>query len=82
MTDYLDRKCSQIDAIIARQQEVIEKLKAYKLSVISEAVTKGLDLNVPMKDSGDDFIGVMPGHWNIANIENSDNICNISDGIR
>ena len=37
--DYLDRKCSQIDAIIARQQEVIEKLKAYKLSVITEAVT-------------------------------------------
>lgn len=39
IADYLDRKCSQIDAIIARQQEVIEKLKAYKLSVITEAVT-------------------------------------------
>lgn len=39
ITDYLDRKCSQIDAIIARQQEVIKKLKAYRLSVITEAVT-------------------------------------------
>ena len=51
LADYLDRKCSQIDAIIARQQEVIEKLKAYKLSVITEAVTKGLNPDVPMKDS-------------------------------
>lgn len=68
IADYLDRKCSQIDAIIARQQEVIEKLKAYKLSVITEAVTKGLNPDVPMKDSGDDFIGVMPKHWNIAKL--------------
>lgn len=66
--DYLDRKCSQIDAIIARQQEVIEKLKAYKLSVITEAVTKGLNPDVPMKDSGDDFIGVIPKHWNVAKL--------------
>ena len=68
MTDYLDRKCSQIDAIIARQQKVIEKLKEYRLSVITEAVTKGLNPNVPMKDSGDDFIGVMPKHWNVAKL--------------
>ena len=60
---YLDRKCSQIDAIIARQQEVIEKLKAYKLSVITEAVTKGLNPNVPMKDSGVEWIGEIPQCW-------------------
>ena len=58
--DYLDRKCSQIDAIIARQQEVIEKLKAYKLSVITEAITKGLNPHVPMKDSGVEWIGEIP----------------------
>lgn len=63
IADYLDRKCSQIDAIIARQQEVIEKLKAYKLSVITEAVTKGLNPDVPMKDSGVDWIGEIPEHW-------------------
>ena len=65
MTDYLDRKCSQIDAIIARQQEVIEKLKAYKLSVITEAVTKGLNPDVPMKDSGVEWIGKIPEHWKV-----------------
>ncbi|WP_270417269.1 restriction endonuclease subunit S [Butyricicoccus sp. AM78-15b2TA] len=63
IADYLDRKCRQIDAIIAWQQEVIEKLKAYKLSVITEAVTKGLNPNVPMKDSGVEWIGEIPEHW-------------------
>ena len=68
LADYLDRKCSQIDAIIARQQEVIKKLKAYKLSVITEAVTKGLNPDVPMKDSGVDWIGAIPEHWETASV--------------
>lgn len=70
IADYLDRKCSQIDDIITRQQEVIEKLKAYKLSVITEAVTKGLNPNVPMKDSGIDFIGSIPEAWQICRLRN------------
>lgn len=70
IADYLDCKCSQIDAIIARQQEVIEKLKAYKLSVITEAVTKGLEPDVPMKDSGIDFIGSIPETWRICRLRN------------
>ena len=65
IADYLDRKCSQIDAIIARQQEVIETLKAYKLSVITEAVTKGLNPHAPMKDSGVEWIGEIPEHWEV-----------------
>ena len=69
IADYLNRKCSQIDAIIARQQEVIEKLKAYKLSVITEAVTKGLNPDVPMKDSGVEWIGEIPEHWNVAKMK-------------
>lgn len=69
IADYLDRKCSQIDAIIARQQEVIEKLKAYKLSVITEAVTKGLNPDVPMKDSGVEWIGEIPEHWQLTKIK-------------
>ena len=69
LADYLDRKCSQIDAIIARQQEVIEKLKAYKLSVITEAVTKGLNPNVSMKDSGVEWIGKIPEHWDILKLQ-------------
>lgn len=68
IADYLDRKCSKIDAIIARQQEVIEKLKAYKLAVITEAVTKGLNPDVPMKDSGVEWIGEIPEHWEIRRI--------------
>ena len=70
IVDYLDRKCSQIDAIIARQQEVIEKLKAYKLSVITEAVTKGLNPDVSMKDSGVEWIGEIPEHWDFRKIKN------------
>lgn len=77
IADYLDRKCSQIDAIIARQQEVIEKLKAYKLSIITEAVTKGLNPDVPMKDSGVEWIGEIPDHWRLIKLKN---IVGISDG--
>lgn len=70
IADYLDRKCSQIDTIIARQQEVIEKLKAYKLSFITEAVTKGLNPNVSMKDSGVVWIGEIPEYWQLSHIGN------------
>ena len=69
IANYLDRKCSQIDAIIARQQEVIEKLKAYKLSVITEAVTKGLNPDAPMKNSGIEWIGEIPEHWQAPKIK-------------
>ena len=69
IASYLDRKCAQIDAIIAKQQQIIEKLKEYKLSVITEAVTKGLDPNVPMKDSGVEWIGMVPEHWSILKLQ-------------
>ena len=69
IADYLDRKCSQIDAIIARQQEVIEKLKAYKLAVITEVVTKGLNPDVPMNDSGVEWIGEIPEHWKMVRLK-------------
>lgn len=71
---YLGRKCSQIDAIIARQQEVIEKLKAYKLSVITEAVAKGLNPDVPMKDSGVEWIGKIPEHWMMLKLKYASSI--------
>lgn len=74
IADYLDRKCSQIDSIITRQQEVIEKLKAYKLSVITEAVTKGLNPHVPMKDSGVDWIGEIPDFWNVVPLKTCSDI--------
>lgn len=57
---YLDQKCTQIDALIANQQKQIERLKAYKQSLITETVTKGLNPDVPMKDSGVEWIGEIP----------------------
>lgn len=68
IAEYLRIKCLKIDTVIARQQEAIEKLKAYKLSVITEAVTKGLNPDVPMKDSGVEWIGVIPNNWEIRRI--------------
>lgn len=60
---YLDQKCSEIDELITLQEEMITKLQSYKQSVITEAVTKGLDKNVPLKDSGIEWIGEIPEHW-------------------
>lgn len=65
---HLDRKCTQIDALISNAQQQIEKLKAYKQSVITETVTKGLDPDVKMKDSGVEWIGEIPEHWKVTNI--------------
>lgn len=66
--DYLDNKCAKIDAIIEREQDVIEKLKEYKMSVITEAVTKGLNPNAEMKDSGVEWIGKIPKDWELSKI--------------
>lgn len=68
IADFLEDKCSKIDRYIEKQQQIIEKLKAYKQSVITEAVTKGLDHNVPMKASGIEWIGEIPEHWGIGKI--------------
>ena len=62
---YLNQKCTQIDTLIQNVQTQIEKLKAYKQSLVTEVVTKGLDPTVPMKDSGLDWIGEIPDKWQI-----------------
>lgn len=66
----LDKKCTQIDTLISNQQQQIEKLKAYKQSLITEVVTKGLNPDVPMKDSGVEWIGEIPESWEISRIKN------------
>lgn len=63
IAEFLDKKCGEVDALIAEIQQEIETLEQYKRSVITEAVTKGLDSSVPMKDSGIDWVGIMPKHW-------------------
>ncbi len=65
IANYLDKVCGEVDEMIALQEQMIEELKAYKQSVITEAVTKGLNPDVPMKDSGIEWIGEVPEHWNL-----------------
>ena len=67
---FLDEKCKDIDTLITLQEEMIAELQAYKQSVISETVTKGLNPNVPMKDSGVEWIGEIPEHWEICRLKN------------
>lgn len=69
IADYLDEKCGEIDATISKQKESIEKLKAYKQSLISETVTKGLDKSAPLKPSGIDYLGDIPSHWEIKKLK-------------
>lgn len=68
IADYLDEVCSKIDEIIAEAKASIEEYKELKQAVIFEAVTKGLDRNVEMKDSGYDFIGCIPAKWQMCKV--------------
>lgn len=63
IANYLDYKCSEIDILISDTQAQIDSLEEYKRSVITEAVTKGLNPNVEMKDSGIEWVGMIPKHW-------------------
>lgn len=65
IADFLDTKCAEIDALTADIQTQIDTLEQYKRSVITETVTKGLDPNAEMKDSGVQWIGNMPSHWEV-----------------
>lgn len=69
IASYLDQKCGEIDKLITLQEEMITKLQSYKQSVITEAVTKGLDKNLPLKDSGIEWIGEIPEHWSVVKIK-------------
>ena len=65
IADFLDSKCAEIDALCADIQAEIDTLEEYKRSVITETVTKGLDPNAPMKDSGIPWAPQMPKNWNV-----------------
>jgi type I restriction enzyme S subunit len=68
IASYLDQKVANIDNIISKTKESIEEYKKYKQSLITETVTKGLNPDVKMKDSGIDWIGEVPEHWKVVNI--------------
>lgn len=69
IADFLDKKTAQLDKVKALLEEQIQKLKDYRASLIYETVTKGLDKNVPMKDSGIDWIGQVPQGWGVKAIK-------------
>lgn len=69
IANFLDRKIPQIDQAIVLKQQQIAKLEEYKQIVIQNAVTKGLNPDAPMKDSGVDWIGNIPTHWEVKKLK-------------
>ena len=69
IADYLDIKCSQIDTIIAKEQSVIEKMQEYKQAIITQAITKGLNSSAKMKETGFEWIGMVPEYWDVKKIK-------------
>lgn len=69
IAEYLDQKCAEIDSIIDNTKSSIVEYKAFKQSLITDAVTKGIIPNVTMKDSGVDWIGKIPVHWETTKIK-------------
>ena len=65
IASYLDQKVGQIDALISEKEKMVEDLKAYRSSLITETVTKGLNKEVKMKDCGLEWLGMVPEHWEI-----------------
>lgn len=65
IANYLDQKTAQIDDLIAKKERLIQLLEEERTAIINQAVTKGLDLTVPMKDSGIEWLGEIPAHWEV-----------------
>jgi len=66
---FLDWKTSQIDALIAKKQTLLQKLKEKRLAVITQAVTKGLNPDAPLRDSGIAWLGEVPAHWEVKRLK-------------
>ncbi len=69
IASFLDRETAKIDALIAEQQRLIELLQEKRQAVISHAVTKGLNPDAPMKDSGIEWLGEVPAHWEVLSLK-------------
>ena len=68
IADLLDRETAKIDALVARKERLIELLQEKRTALITRAVTRGLDPNVPMKDSGVEWLGEIPVHWEVKKL--------------
>jgi type I restriction enzyme S subunit len=71
IANYLDQKTTEIDSLIAKKQNLIQLLEEERVAVIDQAVTKGLDPTVPMKDSGIEWLGEIPEHWELWKISHA-----------
>jgi type I restriction enzyme S subunit len=69
IASFLDTKCGEIDELVDLETQMIDELKAYKQSIITEAVTRGLNPNVPMRNSGIEWIGEIPQHWKTTKLK-------------
>ena len=69
IASYLDHKVGKIDTLISEKEKMVEDLKAYRSSLITETVTKGLNKEVKMKDSGLEWLGMVPEHWKVMPIK-------------
>ena len=79
IADFLDRETAKIDELVADKERLIELLQEKRTALITRAVTRGLDPNVPMKDSGVEWLGEVPAHWEVARIaKRNDNLSNAS----
>lgn len=66
---FLDRETARIDALVAKKERLIELLQEQRTALITRAVTKGLDATVPMKDSGVEWLGEIPAHWEVKRLK-------------
>ena len=71
IASYLDRKTAQIDELISKKEKIIELLKEERVAIINEAVTKGLNPNAEMKDSGIEWLGKIPKHWEVERLKSA-----------
>lgn len=77
IANYLDQKTTQIDNLIAKKEQFIQLLEEERVAVINQAVTKGLDPTVPMKDSGIEWLGEIPEHWELKRMKY---LCDVTTG--
>jgi type I restriction enzyme S subunit len=77
IVNYLDHKTTQIDILISKKQQFISLLQEERIAVINQAVTKGLDPKVKMKDSGIEWLGEIPEHWEVKRMKY---LCDVTTG--
>ena len=69
IADFLDRETAKIDALVAKKERLIELLQEKRTALITRSVTRGLDPNAPMKDSGVEWLGEIPMHWDVKRVK-------------